>query len=404
VSVVKYFPNTLEFVPEEAPAANPEPNPTLDVLRLRLQQQQILADFGVVALKGASFVELLDQATRCVAEGLEADFAKVLKYLPEQNRFLVCAGVGWGPGVVGHATVGADTASPAGYALKTGKAVISNHLNIEDRFRTPELLVEYGIRRAMNVILGEDNAPFGVLEVDSRSEVEFSHGDIVFLRGVANILGMAIERQRIQANLVKALEREKMLTKEVNHRVNNSLQIVASVLRLQSSVVESEDGRHALMEAGSRIAAVARAHQRLYTGDQIEALDLGAYLRQVCADIGSSMPSCDIDVSAGEGVVVSTDRAVPAILIVNELITNAVKYAYSGRRGKIWVTLFRSSDLSVAISVRDEGVGLPPQFDQKEWGLGMRLVNSLVQQLRGELQTVRKGPGAEFVLTVPLHT
>jgi two-component sensor histidine kinase len=386
-------------VAEEAPS--PIPEATVEVLRLRLQQQQILADFGVLALKGTPFPELLDLTTGCVAEGLQAEFVKVMKYLPQENRLLVCAGVGWAPGVVGNATVGADTASPAGYALKTGKAVISNHLDIEERFRTPELLVEYGIRRAMNVILAGDGIPFGVLEVDSRSEGEFTEEDIVFLRGMANILGMAIERQRIEANLLKSLERQEMLTKEVNHRVNNSLQIVASMLRLQSSVVQSEDARHELIEAGSRIAAIARAHQRLYSGDQIEALDLGAYLRQVCADIASSMPGCEIDVSAEEAIVIRTDRAIPAVLIVNELITNAAKYAYPGRDCRVWVTLSRRSEQSVAISVRDEGTGLPPQFDLQSGRLGMRLVSSFAQQLQGDLQISRRDPGAEFVLNFP---
>jgi two-component sensor histidine kinase len=371
------------------------------VLRLRLQQQQILADFGVLALRGTPFPELLDQATRCVAEGLQAEFVKIMKYLPAESRFLVCAGVGWDPGVVGNATVGADTASPAGYALKTSKAVISNHLDNEERFRTPELLIEYGIRRAMNVILAGDGIPFGVLEVDSRSEGEFSEEDIIFLRGIANILGMAIERQRIEANLLKALDRQEMLMKEVNHRVNNSLQIVASMLRLQSSVVQSEDARHELIEAGSRIAAIARAHQRLYNGDQIEALDLGAYLRQVCADIASSMPGCAIDVSVEEAIVIRTDRAIPAVLIVNELITNAAKYAYPGRDCRVWVTLSRSSERSLAISVKDEGAGLPPQFDLNSGRLGMRLVSSFAQQLQGDLQVLRKDPGAEFVLNFP---
>jgi two-component sensor histidine kinase len=403
VSVVKYHPNTREFVAEDSPAENSVPEATVKVLRLRLQQQQILADFGVLALKGTQFPELLEQATRCVAEGLQADFAKVLKYVPEESQFLVCAGVGWGPGVVGNATIGADTASPAGYALKTGKAVISNHLDIEERFRTPELLVKYGIRRAMNVILAGDSTPYGVLEVDSRSEGEFSQSDLVFLRGIANILGMAIERQRIEANLLKALERQEMLTKEVNHRVNNSLQIVASMLRLQSSVAQSEDVRHELLDAGSRIAAVARAHQRLYSGDQIEALDLGAYLRQVCADIGSSMPGCEIDVSAEDAIVIRIDRAVPAVLIVNELITNAAKYAYPAGDCRIWITLARSSDDTVAISVRDEGAGLPPQFDLKSGRLGIRLVNSFAQQLQGDLRVLRKEPGTEFVLNFPLN-
>jgi two-component sensor histidine kinase len=255
----------------------------------------------------------------------------------------------------------------------------------------------------MNVILAGDGIPFGVLEVDSRSEGEFSESDIVFLRGIANILGMAIERQRIETNLHRALERQEILTKEVNHRVNNSLQIVASVLRLQSSVAQREDVRHELLQAGSRIAAVARAHQRLYSGDQIDALDLGAYLRQVCGDIASSMPGCEIEVSAEEAIVVRTDRALPAVLIVNELITNAAKYAYPEQGCRIWVTLSRSSERSVAISVRDEGVGLPPQFDLQSGRLGMRLVTSFAQQLQGDLQVLRKHPGAEFVLNFPLH-
>ena len=402
MSVVTYHPTKREFSVEEPPAGTSEPETSVDVLRLRIQQQQILADFGVLALKGTPFPELLDQATRSAAAGLEAEFAKVLKYMPEADRFLVCAGVGWEPGVVGHATVGADTASPAGYALRTGQAVISNHLGIEERFRTPELLVQYGIRRAMNVILGGDNLPFGVLEVDSRSEGEFSQSDIVFLRGVANILGMAIERQRMEEDLHKALDRQQVLMREVNHRVNNSLQIVSAMLQLHASAAGSDDVRHELRQAGGRIAAVARAHQRLYRGDDIDALDLGAYLRQVCSDIAASVPNCGIDVSAEAGVVIRTDRAVPAVLLVNELITNAAKYAYPGQRCKVWVTLARDSADAAVISVRDEGVGLPLQFDAESGRLGMRLVRSFAQQLGGDLQVVRKDPGTEFVLKFPL--
>jgi two-component sensor histidine kinase len=403
MSVVKYHHAKREFLVEETPAAA-EPELSPEVLRLRIRQQEILADFGVLALKGTPFRELLQEATRVAAAGLEAEFAKVLELLPEQNRFLVAAGIGWGAGVIGEATVGADTASPAGYALQTGKAVISNHLDIEERFRTPELLVQYGIRRAMNVILGGDGVPFGVLEVDSRSEGEFSESDIVFLRGVANILGMAIERQRMEQNLRRALDRQQVLLREVNHRVNNSLQIVASMLQLHASAAASEDVRHELRQAGSRIAAVARAHHRLYVGDDIEAVDLGGYLREVCTDISTSIPGCEVDVNASPGVVIRTDRAVPAVLLVNELITNAAKHAHRGRNCKIWVTLGLASGDAALISVRDEGVGLPPEFDQKAGRLGMRLVRAFAEQLRGDLQVVRKEPGTEFVLRFPLRT
>lgn len=403
MSIVKFHPSTREFVVETPPAEAIEAELSVEMLRQRVRQQQILADFGVLALKGTPFSELLDHASRAAAEGLEAPFAKVLQYLPDQNRFLVAAGVGWEPGVVGAATVGADTASPAGYALNTGKAVISNHLDIEERFRTPELLVQHGIRRAVNVILAGDDTAFGVLEVDSRAEGEFSESDIVFLRGVANILGMAIERQRMEQNLQKAVERQQVLMREVNHRVNNSLQMVASVLHLHSTVAASEDVRKELLQAETRITAIARAHRRLYSGDKITALDLAAYLREVCDDIAASVSNCEITVEAEQGIVIRTDRAIPAVLSVNELITNAVKYAYPGRACKVWVTLSRSSKDTAVISVRDEGVGLPAQFDLKSGGLGMRLVNSFARQLLGELQVLHKNPGTEFVLSFPLN-
>jgi two-component sensor histidine kinase len=325
-----------------------------------------------------------------------------MEYIPAENRLLVRAGVGWDEGVVGHATVGADLASPAGYALRTGKPVISNHLENEQRFRTPELLLEHGIRRAMNVILQGDGRPYGVLEVDSRSEGEFAQNDIVFLQGVANILGMAIERQRMEGNLREALDRQQLLIKEVNHRVNNSLSIVASMLHLHASGAESNEVRHELREASSRIAAIARAHQRLYKSDRIDTLDLGAYLTEVCEDIHDSMPSCEVNVSAEEGIEIRTDRAIPAVLLVNELITNAAKYAYPAGNCRVWVTLSRAPEGNVLISVRDEGVGLPATFDIKAGRrLGMRLVNSFSQQLQGDLQVLRKHPGTEFVLTMP---
>jgi GAF domain-containing protein len=133
------------------------------------------------------------------------------------------AGVGWQDGLVGTASVGADVASPSGFALRMGKPVISNHLESEERFRTPDLLAAHRVRRAMNVILQGDDAPYGVLEVDSQSEGEFSEHDLTFLQGAANILGMAIERHRQERALSAALEHQQVLVKEINHRVKNSL-------------------------------------------------------------------------------------------------------------------------------------------------------------------------------------
>ena len=124
------------------PVVEPKPNenerpPEPPALRRRIRQQEILAELGVGALQGAGFDQLLGDTARLTAEGIQAEFCKILEHMPAENCFLVRAGVGWGPGIVGIAKIGADLASPAGFALRTGKPVISNHLENEERFRTP---------------------------------------------------------------------------------------------------------------------------------------------------------------------------------------------------------------------------------------------------------------------------
>jgi two-component sensor histidine kinase len=344
--------------------------------------------------------ELLSEAANLTAEGLEAEFCKVLEYQRREGRFLVTAGVGWGPDVIGIATVGADIESPAGYALITAKPVISNHLENEDRFRTPELLAKHGIKRAMNVILQGDGTPYGVLEVDSRLEGEFSINDISFLQGAANLLGMAIERQRIEANLRAALERNQLLLKEVNHRVNNSLALVASMLHLKSATVDKEVKVH-LDEASNRITAIARAHQRLYQTETFEKIDLGPYLEDICESFSESLPDCLLHVNVETLIEVPPDQAIPVALFVNELITNSAKYGHHDRKCEVWIEVCRT-EAKISVSVRDKGIGLPPDFaPNSSKGLGMRLVNAFASQLSGSLEIRRLNPGAEFVLTFP---
>lgn len=395
--------NDVEKPVIEATPNDDGPDMTLRALRLRIRQQEILAELGVTALQGASFDRLLEETARLTAEGLRAEFCKVLEHVPSENRLLVRAGTGWGPGIVGKASVGADLASPAGFALRTGKPVISNHLENEERFRTPDILRQHGIYRAMNVILQGDGKPFGVLEVDSKSEDEFVEQDLAFLQGAANILGMAIERERHERNLESALERERVLRSEMNHRVKNSLMIVASMLTLQAKDVEDETATAHLEEASHRVAAVASAHDRLFQGTDIERLDLGKYIEGVCRDLDASVPRCVIHMDADANIQLSTDRAISVALIVNELITNAAKYAYPGRSdGEIHISVKAAADDKLSVSVRDGGAGLPAGFDlAKPKGLGMRIIASFAQQLGGTLDIRAHNPGTEFVLTIP---
>src|SRR5712675_2956804 len=380
-----------------------EPSALSLALERRIRQQEILAELGVSALQGASFNQLLDDAARMAAEGVQAEFSKVLEHIPTEKRFLVRAGVGWEPGIVGVETVGDDIASPGGFALRTGQPVIANQLENEERFRTPELLVKYGIHRAMNVILQGEGRPFGVLEVDSRSEHEFSPHDLSFLQGAANLLGMAIERERNERNLKAALERHQVLLKEITHRVKNGLAIVASMLKLQASEVNDPALTPHLEKAAYRVSAVAKAHERIHQGNGPDRLELGVYIRDICKDLNDAVPLCRIEVAVEPGISVMTDRAVPIALMANELITNEVKYAYQdNKRGTVWVRVARGADDTIELSVRDEGRGLPTDFELRSApGLGMRILGALSRQLNATIEVRRLDPGTEFVVTAP---
>ena len=152
-------------------------------------------------------------------------------------------------------------------------------------------------------------------------------------------------------------------------------------------------------------AAIARAHDQLYRGSDLERMDIGRYIEAVCKDLDTSVARCDIHTDVEEGIEIETDRAISSALIVNELITNAAKYAYQGQSGgKIWISVARVGNDAFAVSVRDEGAGLPADFDLREAkGLGMRIVSSFGEQLNANVTARARDPGTEFVVSIPLR-
>jgi two-component sensor histidine kinase len=194
------------------------------------------------------------------------------------------------------------------------------------------------------------------------------------------------------------------LLREVNHRVKNSLQVVSSMLQLQASAVGDQNLSERLNEAASRVNAIGRAYERLaYTADY-ENIDLIEYLRQIISDLEPTVAPCKIEFDAPQAIRFAADRAILIGLIINELVSNAGKYAYPDRTGGlIWVRVrLQTESETIAISVRDEGVGLPPGFDPAtSKRLGTRLVNALSTQLGGEIKRQPASTGADFTLHIP---
>src|SRR6202521_3489715 len=379
---------------------------TRQELPYRLRQQSLLGEFGRSALQTRDIEQILQRATELCAQGLETPFAKVLEYMPDDKRLLVRAGVGWAPGTVGHVALGIDMESPAGYAFHTGQIVISNHLQEETRFRTPKLLSDHGIKRAINVLIargGEGRLPFGVLEVDSPDSGQFDLADADFLAGFAGLLGIAIERQRADADLEQALEHQAMLTREMSHRVKNSLASVVGLLRVQGRNAQSEEVQNALKDAASRITTIAQVHDHLWRSTRIGFVDIADFAGELCRKLQETSPGHKLHCKFGS-LMISADNAIPLGLLINELVTNAVKHAYPNGSGEIHVTgEQRGGELHVEVA--DQGIGLPKDFDidQPRASLGFKVIKSLLGQLDGRVTVSSNQPkGATIQLDLPL--
>jgi two-component sensor histidine kinase len=398
--------HALATPPEQGAAAAEE-------LAYRLRQQQLTAEYGRFALRIHDLDALLHEATRMCALGLQSELCKAMEYLPEERQFIVRAGVGWKPGIVGHARAGADTESPAGYAFQTGKPVISNHLTAETRFRTPAMLIEHGVKGAINVLIQGDGERFGILEVDSPKEGRFTEADVAFMEGFASLLGIAIERQRAEEKLrvseararaeevllARTLEHQEVLTREISHRVKNSLAIVSGLLGMQARTSGHPEVEHALQDAQTRVQTIAQVHDRLWRSHEVDTISLADFMSELVEQLRLTAPPGVTLTCHFAPASVPTDQAVPLGLLMNELVTNACKYAYPEGGGEVQVSISKEEDRRLRLTVSDSGVGLPADFNAAvSSSLGKKLVSSLAHQLGGKPQWQDAKPGTRFVL------
>jgi two-component sensor histidine kinase len=195
-----------------------------------------------------------------------------------------------------------------------------------------------------------------------------------------------------------AAERE-VLLREVNHRVGNSLQIIASLLHLQANSATQDDVKAALTNAMGRVAAVAQVHRRLYTSHDLKNVLLNQYLDALLEDLrrsaeGNRMSRLTLK---ADPVEIDPDRAVAIGIIVNELVMNAVKYAYPDGAGPIHVELGAQGD-DLVLSIADDGVGLNVKTDPRSTGMGQRIVTAMASKLEASVERDPAHVGTRIVL------
>jgi len=218
---------------------------------------------------------------------------------------------------------------------------------------------------------------------------------------------LVAEREEAQRLILEAKERAEMLLAEVNHRVANSLAMISSLATLQSNVVADPAAKTALAEMRARIIAIAGIHRRLYTSSEVRSVDLDAYLKNLGTDllaaVGEGRKSHDLTVTADTRVAISTDRAISLAMVVTELVTNAVKYAYpEGEVGPIRISLDDLGNGTAAIRVEDDGVGWTGTGPSKGTGLGTRIVQAMTKSLQATLTYDHRPQGTTARITFPV--
>jgi two-component sensor histidine kinase len=217
------------------------------------------------------------------------------------------------------------------------------------------------------------------------------------------------EREDLIAQLENALSEKTVLLKEVHHRVKNNLAVISGLLGMQADALEDGRARASLGESEQRVSSMALIHEYLYANEHLDRVNFGDYVRQLarelCAAYAMESDLVSVAVEAYD-IDVPVHRAIPCGLILHELLSNALKYAYPhGGSGEIAVRFVRLESGEFSLSCQDRGVGIPEGFDwQSSPSLGLRIVKILTKQIDGNLTLYRTGGGTRFELRFPAST
>lgn len=206
--------------------------------------------------------------------------------------------------------------------------------------------------------------------------------------------------EQIQASL---LEKE-VLLKEIYHRVKNNLQVISSLLSLQSAYIKDEYDLVIFKQSQQRIASMALVHEKLYQSQDLARINFGEYIRDLVTDLFTAYEvnedAIALNINIDDGVFLGLDTAIPCSLIIHELVSNSLKYAFpSGRDGTIYIEIHQNQERHVTLVVGDDGIGLPPNFSFKNIAsLGWQLVDALINQISGNID-IQGARGVECQVT-----
>jgi len=290
------------------------------------------------------------------------------------------------------------------YVLRTGKPLLASPEVFAQLQEKEEVeLVGAPSIDWLGVPLNIEGRTIGVLVVQTYTEgVRYGEEEKNILKFVSDQVAMAVHRKRSEEKILASLKEKEVLLKEIHHRVKNNMQVISSLLNLQSRRVKDPAVGEMLRESQRRIRSMALIHERLYQSSDLSRIEFSDYIRNLATHL---FHSYQIDTSRiqlkieADKIFLNINTAIPCGLIVNELISNALKHAFpNGRKGRLEIELHRVDKDGCILRVADDGVGFPEGLDlRRTETLGMQIVSTLVDQVEGRLEISRHN-GTEFRL------
>lgn len=303
-------------------------------------------------------------------------------------------------GILTHCNAAAETLTGRSRTQLVGQPQTILHPP-EEKERYLEVFRDYASlgqnRRIEGDVIREDGSR---VQVEITSSLAATGGH-TFLQGIFRDI---TDRKQAEAAMLATLEEKTALLKEVHHRVKNNLQIISSLLGLEARQQKDQKVLDAFRNTQDRVRSMALLHEMLYRSKNLARIDLSGYVQRLCEQlfraIGGDPSRVRLECRCAAAAEVGMDQAVPCGLIISELVSNALKYAFpEGRSGRITVELAFAPDQRMVLTVADDGVGLPAGLDPAHAStLGLHLVSALTGQLMGTLE-VERGRGTAFHLT-----
>jgi PAS domain S-box-containing protein len=381
---------------------------------LRLAEETgVIAEVGRIISSSLDIEEVYERFAGEVRKLIPFDL--ILINLVNQQEGVMTTAYASGMEVVGRRKGVAVpiTGSVTEQMIPTGAPILFQPESVEEvQNRFPGLLLSFqaGLRSRLSVPLIARGEVMASLTVWSKQEKAYGERDIGLVQGVASQIAGAIanaqlfrERKQADKKIRASLKEKEVLLKEIHHRVKNNLQVVSSLLYLQSTKTKHPEAVSALRESRDRVKSMALIHERLYQSPNLAGVDMGKYTRNLVSDLQYSNRTEDssvrLRVTVGD-IPLGITEAIPCGLIINELVTNALKHAFpKGKPGEITIQLLKEGANQITLTVSDNGIGLPEHVDFRQSpSLGLSLVNSLVEQLNGTIELDRRG-GTAFVIT-----